>query len=76
MENNELANMIVSLVRDPDNLELLSIQEIGMDFGTGQDQSVTVLAMVNPDLTFSPLAIFCTPEVTERLKLDAIDPEQ
>lgn len=62
--------MITAAIRDPENVDLLSIQEVNMDFGTGESKSVTVLAWLNQDFTHSPMVIFCTPEVTDLLQLD------
>lgn len=75
MENTELANTIVAAIRDPENLNSLSIHTVEMNVG-GSVVEVQVLAWLNLDFTLSPLVVFCIPEITEQLKLNNPEPEE
>ena len=75
MENTELANTIVAAIRDPENLNSLSIHTVEMNV-SGSVVEVQVLAWLNLDLTLSPMVVFCTPEITEQLKLNNPEPEE
>ena len=75
MDNTELANTIVAAIRDPENLNSLSIHTVEMDI-SGSVVEVQVLAWLNLDFTLSPLLVFCTPEITEQLKLNNPQPEE